>query len=64
MSKQTGYLRHFPRVADAERAARTKNAANRMPGWLFVVVDGPEDGATVMDLPSAIAGEFLYRWAA
>ena len=63
MTKQTPYMRHFPEVETAERAARIKNKAQR-GGAVFVVVDGPDEGATVMDLMSAVAGEFMYRWEA
>ena len=65
MNRQPEYLKTLPTRAAADAWMRMKNTANRMPGWLFVLVDGPEDGAaSVMDIRSAIDGEFLYSWSA
>ena len=62
--KQPAFLKLFPTRADAEERARIKNRANRMPGWLWVVTDGPADDFAVVDLRSAIELGVGYSWAA
>lgn len=62
--KQPAYLKFFPTRADAEERARIKNGANRMRGWLWVVIDGPADDFAVVDLGTAIEMGVGYSWAA
>lgn len=61
--KQSSYLKTFAAESKADAWMRMKNRANRLRGHLWVVVDGPESDFAVMDIKSAIAGNFMYRWA-
>jgi hypothetical protein len=62
---QPVYIRHFPSENEADAAMRTKNQTNCEPSWMWVLVEGPDDGQwSVMDLRGAIEGRFDYRWAA
>lgn len=62
--KQPAYLKRFADKSAALERARLKNHANRMPGWLWVVADGPENDFAVLDLRSAIDMGLCYEWAA
>ena len=64
MTKQSPYMKNYNSEDAADRAMRTKNRCNRMDGWLFVVVDGPDHGATVCDIRTAVEMGNGYRWAA
>lgn len=63
MNKQPEYMQRFTNESDADRRMHMKNRANRMPGWIFVLVDGPGCDWFVMDIRTAIEGGFGYRWA-
>ncbi|MBL9187881.1 MAG: hypothetical protein JNK23_10405 [Opitutaceae bacterium] len=62
--KQPPYLKLFPEKSAARDWARIKNRANRLPRWLWVVADGPNDDFAVLDIRTAIEGEHLYEWEA
>ena len=62
--KQPAYLKLFAEKSAALAWAHLKNRANRMPGWLWVVTDGPADDFAVLDIRTAIAEGHLYEWAA
>lgn len=60
--KQPAFSRTFATAAAAEERARIKNRASRIPGWLWVVIDGPEDDFAVVDLSTAIEMGAPYSW--
>ena len=62
--KQPTYIKTFETKAKAESMMRTKNRANRVPGWLWVMVDGPEDDFVLVDIRTAIDMNMGYSWAA
>ena len=62
--RQPTYTKRFKNDANATAWSRTKNRANRMPGWVFVVVDGPDGDYAVVDIRTAQDMGALYSWAA
>ncbi len=62
--KQPAYLKFFADKSAALQWARIKNTACRLPRWLWVVADGPNDDFAVLDIRTAIEGEHLYEWSA
>ena len=62
--KQPAFCRTFATRAAAEERAHLKNRANRMPNWLWVVIDGPADDFAVVDLRTAIEMGAPYSWSA
>lgn len=61
MTKQPEFMKVFKQEHDALSRMRNKNRANRMSGWLWVVVEHPE-GWAVVDVRTAIEMNASYRW--
>jgi hypothetical protein len=71
MNPDRSYYREFGSREAALDHCRAVNRRESLGGVTIrhpvavVVVDGPEDGCTtVIDLPTAIDGDFAYEWSA
>ena len=68
MSNQPTSIMFFQTESSAEEYCRRKNCENAMSGWLFVIVDGPDDDPdanfAVVDIATATELGEYYRWVA
>lgn len=55
------YFRYFD-TRDAAIAHMKSLNSDPYAKTLYVLVDGPEDNYVVMDVKSAVNGEFAYTW--
>lgn len=60
------YFKSFSNENEAYQFMRMKNTACKKAGNLkdvYVIVDGPENDFVVMDIDSAIEGDFMYQFS-